>query len=66
MIKQNIKDTMIKKYEAEIYQHQLNINIMMTNPIARPEHEDFVSAIDKELDLLSNAKDKLEALKEYF
>jgi hypothetical protein len=65
-MREKIVDTLIKQYEAKIHEHQLNINIMISNPIAIPEHEGFVSAIDKELGLLSEAKDKLEALKEYF
>jgi len=66
IMKEKIVYTLIKHYEAKIDQHMLNINIMMANPRAIPEHEDFVSAIDKELGHVAEAKDKLEVLKEYF
>ena len=39
---------------------------MLSNPIAIPEHENFVAAIDKELSAMADAKDKLDLLKEYF
>lgn len=53
-------------YEALIAQHKLNIDIMLANPRSIPEHENFTGAIDKELEGLVNANDKLQALKEYF
>jgi hypothetical protein len=65
-MKENIIDTMIMQYESKIAQHKLNIDIMIANPRAIPEHENFTEAIDKELCELANAHDKLQALKEYF
>jgi hypothetical protein len=65
-MKENIIDTLKKHYEAKILEHKLNIDIMIANPRAIPEHENFVQAIDKELSELANAHDKLEALLKYF
>jgi hypothetical protein len=65
-MKENIIETLKKHYEAKILEHKLNIDIMMANPRAIPEHENFSYAIDKELAELANAHDKLEALLEYF
>ena len=65
-MKDKIVITLEQYYEAKIAQHKLNIDIMMTNPISIPEHENFTEAIDKELAELANAHDKLQALKEYF
>jgi hypothetical protein len=58
--------TLKQHYESKITEHKLNIDIMLSNPTSIPEHSNFVSEIDKELSLMSEAKDKLEALKEYF
>ena len=66
LMKENIIDTLKKYYEAKILEHKLNIDIMIANPRAIPEHENFTQAIDKELAELANAHDKLEALLEYF
>ena len=65
-MKENIIETLKKHYEAKILEHKLNIDIMIANPRAIPEHENFTQAIDKELSELANAHDKLEALLEYF
>lgn len=65
-MKDNIVTTLEQHYQSEIAQHKLNIDIMMANPRAIPEHENFTEAIDKELEHLANAHDKLQALKEYF
>lgn len=58
--------TLEQHYEAKIAEHKLNIDIMISNPRAIPEHENFISALDKEIAELANAHDKLQALKEYF
>jgi len=65
-MKDNIVTTFEQYYRSKIAQHKLNIDIMIANPRAIPEHENFIGAIDKELDQLANAHDKLQALKEYF
>jgi hypothetical protein len=58
--------TMKQHYEAKIAEHRLNIDIMIANPTSIPEHSNFVAEIDKELSLMSESKDKLETLVEYF
>lgn len=65
-MKDNILLTMKHHYQAEISKHKLNIEIMLENPTAIPEHESFTSAIDKELELMTSARDKLETLIEQF
>ena len=65
-MKDKIVITLEQYYEAKVAQHKLNIDVMMLNPRAIPEHENFIEAIDKELSELANAHDKLQALKEYF
>lgn len=65
-MKENIVNTLISRYESEIQQHRLNIDIMIANPRAIPEHESFTAAIDSELELMTAAKDKLETLVKYF
>ena len=65
-MKDKIVITLEQYYEAKVAQHKLNIDVMMSNPRAIPEHENFIEAIDKELSELTNAHDKLQALKEYF
>lgn len=65
-MKDNIINTMVQYYQAEISRRKLNIDVMLANPRAIPEHESFTDAIDKELIELINANDKLHALSEHF
>ena len=66
LMKDKIVITLEQYYESKVAQHKLNIDIMMANPRAIPEHENFTETIDKELSELADAHDKLQALKEYF
>jgi len=65
-----MRDTILSvlktRYESEITEHKLNIDIMLANPRSIPEHENFAKAIDKELSDLADAHDKLHALHQYF
>jgi hypothetical protein len=65
-VKDKILLTLEQNYKAKIAQHKLNIDIMLENPRAIPDHENFIEAIDKELVELANAHDKLQALLQYF
>lgn len=65
-MREHIINTMKSLYEMKVHEHKLNIDIMLANPTAIPEHESFVAAIDKELEMMATANDKLETLKQYF
>lgn len=54
--------TLEKNFLANIEKHSLNIRIMLDNPIAIPEHTEFLQSIESELDKISEFQDKLEAL----
>ena len=53
-------------FEAHILKHQTNIEVMLNNPIAIPEHTDIMDAIEKELAIMAEYADKLEMLDKYF
>lgn len=65
-MKDQIVNTLNQYYQSKVAQHKLNIDVMIANPRAIPEHENFTQAIDKELEQLASAHDKLQALKEYY
>lgn len=44
----------------------MNVEVMLNNPIAIPEHTDIMDAIEKELAIMAEYSDKLEMLKKYF
>jgi molybdenum cofactor biosynthesis enzyme MoaA len=65
-MKDNIINTLKRQFEANINKHKLNIDVMLNNPIAIHDHTDFMGAIEKELEQISEYEDKLEALTKHF
>jgi hypothetical protein len=57
-----IIDTLYVHFNAHISKHKMNILIMLENPIAIPEHTDFLESIEKELESIAEYMDKIEAL----
>lgn len=53
-------------FESHIEKHRVNIETMLHNPIAIPEHTDIMDAIEKELAVMAEYSDKLEMLNKYF
>ena len=53
-------------FESHIEKHRVNIETMLHNPIAIPEHTDIMDAIEKELAVMAEYADKLEMLNKYF
>ncbi len=53
-------------FEAHILKHKMNVDIMLSNPRAIPEHSDLMDAIEKEVALIAEYHDKLEVMNNYF
>jgi hypothetical protein len=53
-------------FESHIEKHRVNIETMLHNPIAIPEHTDIMDAIEKELAIMAEYDDKLEMLNKHF
>lgn len=47
------------RYQAEIDQHILNMDVMFANPTAIEDHSDFVGTIDKRIESIASLEDKL-------
>lgn len=65
-----LKDVMIqaakKHAEAEIDLHKANIEVYMQQVVGIGEHSDIIETIQKELDKMAQAHDRLEMLNKYF
>jgi hypothetical protein len=61
-MRRDIINALRLKLHSEIELHRMNINVMLENPTAIQEHQDFMSAIESELRKMSEAKDMLETL----
>lgn len=66
----DLKEQMIKAArlhaEAEIELHKTNIEVYMQKVVGIGEHSDIVETIQKELDAMATADDRLEMLNKYF
>ena len=66
----DLKEQMIKAArmhaEAEIELHKTNIEVYMQKVVGIGEHSDIVETIQKELDAMAAAHDRLEMLDKYF
>ena len=61
-----ILNTLKKKYEAEIEEAKMNIRIMLNNPTSIPEHSEFLVELDKHLNKIAEAEDKMGAINNHF
>jgi hypothetical protein len=65
-----LKEQMIKATrlhaEAEVQLHKTNIEVYMQNVVGIGEHSDIIETIQKELDAMATANDRLEMLEKYF
>jgi hypothetical protein len=50
-------------FQSHIQKHRVNVEVMLRNPTALPEHTDLMDAIEKELAYIAEYQDKIEALK---
>jgi hypothetical protein len=65
-LRKQIIEASAHHFEAHVNRHRLNIEVMLSNPMAIHEHTDLMSAIEQELAHIAEYEDKLEALNKYF
>ncbi len=64
-MKQAILDALEKRYEAQISEADATINIYLNNSVGIGEHPQHIDEIDKLVDKIANAEEKLKILKEF-
>ena len=58
-----IKEALIKKLEGDIEVAKADLKVFLEKPIGVAEHIDYVITVEKKLEALAHAEDKLESLK---
>ena len=53
-------------FKAHIFKHKMNVDIMLSNPMALHDHTDLIGAIEKEVAQIAEYQDKLEIMESYF
>jgi hypothetical protein len=56
----------IAHFTSHIEKHKMNVEVMLSNPIAIHDHTDIMTAIELELAQIAEYEDKLEAITKHF
>jgi|TARA_B100000900_G_scaffold240111_1_gene204113 hypothetical protein len=59
-------EALTAKYEADIKVAKATINVYMDKSVGIGEHPQFIHEIDKQLELIATAEEKLETLKKHY
>ena len=66
MLKEIMISAAKKHAEAEIELHKANVEVYMRQVVGIGEHSDIIETIQKELDAMATASDRLEMLNKHF
>ena len=64
-MKRAILNALRAKYEAEIAEADATANIYLENSVVIGEHPQHIEEVDKQIEKIANAKEKLEVLDEF-
>ena len=62
----DILDALKKKYEAEVDIAKATIQVYLDKPVCIGEHPQFADEIDKQLDAISCANDKIKVIDKHY
>ena len=62
-IKQMIREALTKKLEGDVASARADLLVFLNNPTGVADHIEFIATAEKKLEALSNARDKLNSLK---
>mgnify|MGYP003136766258 CR=1 FL=1 len=65
-MKDNFIKAMIKKYEADIDIAKATIEVYLEKPVGIGEHPQFANEIDKQLEIIGCASDKLRVINKHY
>ena len=65
-MRDNFIKAMIKKYEAEIDVAKATLDVYLDKPVGIGEHPQFAIEIDKQLEIIGCATDKLRVIEKHY
>lgn len=65
-IRNSLLSALQKKYESEISMGVATLKVYLNNPVAIGEHPQHIEEMDKLLDSIASAQDKLDNLNKHF
>ena len=66
MFMRDILDALKKKYEAEVDVAKATIQVYLDKPVGIGEHAQFAEEIDKQLEAIASAEDKLRMIEKHY
>ena len=60
-ISDQIVQSLVDSFKAQKQRHIVNVEVMLNNPIAIPEHGDLLAELEKEIEKIAEYTDKIEA-----
>ena len=64
-MRRSILDALRARYEAEIAEADATANIYLENSVGIGEHPQHIEEVDKQINKIANAKEKLEVLDDF-
>ena len=65
MLRRSILDALRARYEAEIAEADATANIYLDNSVGIGEHPQHLEEVNKQVEKIANAKEKLDVLDEF-
>ena len=64
-MRESFVEALKRKYEAEIAEADATANIYLENSVGIGEHPQHIEEVDKQIEKIANAKEKLDVLDEF-
>lgn len=65
-MRKELIDALRLHFSAHILKHKMNVEVMLKNPTALPDHTDLMDSLEKEIAMIAEYMDKLEVLDKHF
>ena len=59
-------EALILKLEGEVAMAKANIKVYQDNPVGIGEHSDVVQAIESQIEVITDAEDKIETIRKHY
>ena len=64
-MRREILDALRARYEADIAEANATVNIYLTNSVGIGEHPQHLEEVDKQIDKIAQAKEKIDVLEKF-
>ena len=64
-MRREILDALCARYEADIAEASATVNIYLTNSVGIGEHPQHLEEVNKQIDKIAQAKEKIDVLEEF-